>query len=294
MRLVTQTDVMARTFGDEEAVRLLAKAGYDGIDWSFFPMNRGECIWNTDAWEQHARDLKAIADDCGVVITQAHAPFPSSKGEEPYDAEILEAIKRSMHASAIMGVEHIIVHPRQHLPYEANKEQLWQENLEFYRSLLPYCEEWGIRICTENMWKRDPKRGYIIPSMCSLPETFNAMIDEVNSPWLVGCLDLGHCGLVGIEPQDFIRAMGAKRLRALHVHDVDYLRDCHTMPFIHNLEWEPITQALADIGYEGDFTLEADNFFNAFPDEMKLEASTFMAKTARYLMGRIEAKKADK
>ncbi len=291
MRLVTQTDALAHTFGDEEAIRILAKAGYDGIDWSFFPMTNGEGIWCTDEWEQHAHDLKAVADECGIAIVQAHAPFPSARGEEPFDTLIVERIKRSMAAAAIMGVEHIVVHPRQHLPYDANKEKLWQENLDFYRSLIPTCEKYNIKICTENMWKRDPRRNYIVASMCSLPETFNAMIDEIDSPWLVGCLDLGHCALVGIEPQDFIRAMGPKRLRALHVHDVDYLRDCHTMPFIQRLDWEAITQALADIGYEGDFTLEADAFLKPFPNELKPEASVFMAKTARYLMERIQAKK---
>ncbi len=291
MRLVTQTDVLARTFGDEAAVRMLAKAGYDGIDWSFFPMTNGNGIWCTDQWEQHARHIRAVADECGIPIVQAHAPFPSSKGEEPYDTVILERIKRSMVIASIMGVEHIIVHPRQHLPYEANKQQLLQENLDFYRSLIPTCEKYNIKICTENMWKFDSRRGCIIPSMCSLPDTFNQMIDLLDSPWIVGCLDLGHCALVGVEPADFIRAMGPKRLRALHVHDVDYLHDCHTMPFMHKLDWEAITQALADIGYEGDFTLEADNFVNAFPDSLKAEASAFMAKATRYLADQVDAKR---
>lgn len=60
------------------------------------------------------------------------------------------------------------------------------------------------------------------------------------------------------------------------------------MPFMEDLDWEAITDALAEIGYEGDFTLEADEFIR----KLMPEASGLMAKTGHYLIGRIEEKKA--
>ncbi len=286
MRLVTQTHALAETFGDEACIPILKKAGFDALDWSFLGMDQNQGIWCTDAWRDHALQLKETAARCEIGFVQAHAPYPSSKGEEPFDTQIRKWIMRTMEAAALMGVRNIVVHPMQELEYATNEEKLWEENLEFYRGLIPYCEEYNIRICAENMWQWDKKRRYIVDSVCARPDEFNRLLDELNSPWITGCLDLGHCALVGREPQDVIRAMGAKRLQALHVHDVNYIQDCHTMPFMEDLDWEAIISALAEIGYEGDFTLEADEFLMGFPPELMPEASRLMAKTGHYLVKR--------
>ncbi len=290
MLLTTQTDVLARVFGDEKCIDMMAESGFDAIDWSFFGMEKGEGIFCTDAALFHAEKLRNYAESKGLKIVQAHAPFPSSRGTEPYDTEIRDRILRSMEVAARMGARNIVVHPRQHKQYMANHEEMKKATVELYRELLPYAQEWNIRICTENMWQFDTKRGYIVPSVCSSPEDFCEMIDTIDSPYLVGCLDIGHCALTGYDPAEFIRSMGKDRLQALHVHDVDYLHDCHTLPFTRNLDWEPITQALAEIGYEGNFTFEADNFIVSFPDGLKQQASILMAQTGRYLIKSIQQK----
>ena len=289
MKLVTQTDILAKSFGGQECVRILAKAGFDAADWSFFDMERGEGIWCGEGWREYALSLKQTGMECGLDFVQAHAPFPSSLGKEPYDTKIKKWIIRSMEAASLMGVRDIVVHPIQHLNYMKNKDRLFEASLVFYRELIPYCEEFQIRVCVENMWQYDERRGYIVDSVCSCPEEFNAMLDELGSPWIVGCLDLGHCALVGREPGDFICAMGKDRLQALHVHDVDYVSDCHTMPFMESLDWDAVAAALAQIRYEGNFTFEADNFLIKMPRELMPEASRLMAQTGRYLIGRIEA-----
>ena len=292
MRLVTQTDCLARSFGDEECVRILARAGFDAIDWSFFEMEQGRGVWCSDGWKEHAVRLRELGQACGIGFSQAHAPFPSTRGDAEYDRTAFERITRSMQASAVMGVRNIVVHPCHHLPYALNRRELWKLNLDFYRRLIPYCEEYGIRVCAENMWQYDDRRRYIIDSVCSQPDEFCALLDELDSPWIVGCLDIGHCALVGVDPARFVREMGSGRLQALHVHDVNYVRDCHTMPFMESLDWNAIARSLGEIGYEGDFTFEADNFLAPFPDALKPEASALMAKTGRYLMERIDAARA--
>ena len=284
MKLVTQSEALAKNFGGEEGIRILAKAGFDAVDWSFFEMENGEGIWCSDGFKEYALRLRKVGEECGLAFTQAHAPFPSSLGKEPYDTEIRKWIIRSMEAASLMGIRDIVVHPVQHLEYMKYRERLFEENLEFYRGLIPYCEKFNIRVCTENMWQYDNRRNYIVDSVCASPEEFNRMLDELDSPWIVGCLDLGHCALVGREPADFIRAMGKKRLQALHVHDVDYVSDCHTMPFLESLDWNAITCALAEIGYEGNLTFEADNFLYKMPKELMPEASRLMARTGRYLI----------
>ena len=287
MKLCTQTHALVDSFGPEEGVRKLAEAGYDALDFSFFEMVNGQGPWLKRDWKARAKRVRSLADELGVEIRQAHAPFPSSKGSEPFDTEIRKRIIRSMEVASIMGARHIIVHPMQHLTYHTHQQELFEMNVRFYRSLIPECERLGIKVCAENMWQRDDKRKYIVDSVCSRVEEFNALLDTVDSPWITGCLDLGHTALVGSEPQDFIRAMGKDRLQALHVHDVDYLSDCHTMPFMERLDWEEICKALGEIGYEGDFTFEADNFLFNLPKELQADGARLMVKVGRYLISRI-------
>ena len=80
-----------------------------------------------------------------------------------------------------------------------------------------------------------------------------------------------------------------KRLAALHVQDVNHVEDCHTLPYLQKLDWDSVAAALVEIGYEGDFTFEADSYIGAFPAALKQDACVLMAKTGRYLMERIEA-----
>lgn len=291
MKLVTNTYHLASRLGAEAAIRLLADAGFDGIDWTF-SQDMGEgSPWLTDNWQDYARRLRSVADSCGVSFRQAHAPVPSSKGDTVFDDAVKQKILRAMEAAAALGIEHIIVHPKQHLPYQENREYLFNESVEFYKSLIPCCESWGIRICTENMWQRNKQTRVIEESVCAPPEEFRDMIDAVDSPWLTGCLDLGHCGLVGQDPARAVRVLGHDRLSALHVHDVDLVEDSHTIPFGGKLDWDTITTALAQIDYRGDFTFEPNGYFHNTPTELWADAAKFLAQTGRYLMAQIESKR---
>lgn len=289
MRLISNSEVLAKHFGPIEAVRMFACVGFDGIDWSFFDMWQEDNEWNQPSWRELAQAVREEAAKCGVAIVQAHAPFPSSGDTPDFDARAMDIILRAMEAASIMGATQIVVHPRQQLAYQHHAERLFDESVQMYRSLIPYCEKWHIRVCAENMWQWDKRREVIVDSICSQPKEFNALLDAVNSPWIIGCLDLGHSALVGVEPADFIRAMGNQRLQALHVHDVDWRHDNHDMPFNRNLDWESICKALADIRYTGDFTFEADTWQSRFPAPLLEDANAMLVKVGRYLMERIEA-----
>lgn len=292
MLLSTQTDYIGSRLGDEKAIRLLADAGFDAIDYSMFGMENKEYYLRDENAFSYVEHLREVAQDCGVVFNQAHAPF-SFRGwddEECVKSEIFPTIVRAVSLAGRMGVKIIVVHPAQHLPYPENAERLFEINMKLYRALIPYCEEYGIKVATENMWKRDKKRGYILDSVCSQAKEFNRYLDELNSPWIVGCLDLGHCGLVGVEAQDMIREMGAKHIQALHVHDNDYISDAHTEPFSGKMNWKEITKALGEIGYTGDLTFEADNCFrNNIDDEALPIRAKYLHDLGRYLIKNIEA-----
>lgn len=292
MKTCTQTDILGMQYAPEEVIDILADAGYDAIDWSFFEMIRGEGIWLEEGWKEHAYAVRAKADSRGIPVVQAHAPFPSGYGDPEKDSIVFDRIVRSMEVASILGVKNIIVHPITCMGYRTNRKEAWRINQDFYSRLLPYCEKFDITVCAENMWGRSPVTKNIESYFCGEPDDFCEFIDLMDSPRIRACLDLGHSALVGIDPAFFIRALGKDRLHALHVHDVDLYNDLHTMPFTQKLDWESICKALGETGYKGYLTLEADNFLKKMPHELWIDGEKLMSSAARYLANRSESYRA--
>ena len=283
MLVSTQTEVLAPRFGTEKTIRILAEAGFDAYDMSLFPMIRDDPSYemNQPNYREHALRLRKTADECGIVCNQAHAPFHSSTPDPEETAAIFQKIVRSMEIASILGAKIIIVHPKQHLAYRGNEEALKQMNLEFYRNLIPYAQKFNIKVAAENMWQYYDER--INYSTCAAPEEFCSYLDEIDSEWIVGCLDVGHTAIVNEDVPNMIRTLGSKRLQALHIHDTDFVNDQHTLPFMSRMDFESICAALAEIGYQGDITLEADRFLDRIPDALIPAAVKFMCETTRYL-----------
>ena len=273
----------------EEMFKVVLDAGFDAIDFSFCA--KADTYDGTIKAEQF-KEWRKYVEDLGGCFNQAHAPFPSSKPDEEITKKIFDDITRSMYYASLLGAKIIVVHPKQHLTYseEGNPEKLFEQNVEFYNNLKPYCEEYGIQVALENMWqsKWHPGSERIIHSICSTPEEFNRYLDALDRKWFVGCLDIGHTLLVHQEPQDFIRKMGSDRLKSLHVHDVMPNNDTHTLPYYGGCgDWDKITKALKEIGYTGDFTFEAMNFNKLLPKELAFVSTKYMAEVGRYLVNQI-------
>ena len=283
MLVSTQTEHLAAKFSQETAIRMLADAGYEAFDLSLFSMLNDDDPFNSDEYLALARHLRAVAEECGIVCNQAHAPFPSSKGNQAFNETIFARIVRAMEIAATLGAGIIVVHPVQHLYYPEHVQELKEMNHTFYTALAPYAEKFGIRVALENMFQGDPRRHVLIESTCNSPDEFCAYLDALPNEQFTACLDIGHCGLVGQDAANFIRALGHDRLGALHVHDNDHHHDLHTMPFMGALNWDSITTALADIRYAGDITLEADRFMTSLPEHALPEAAHLMCTVAKHL-----------
>ena len=268
----------------EEAVKLVKSAGFDAIDFSFLTE---PYYAETGFGEDWYRQLRQIADDHGIVFNQAHAPFSTSfKDPEQTEKRFWEII-RSMKHAAILGIPVTVVHPMQHLCYydKGVPEQLFVMNMDFYRRLIPHCEEYGVKVAVENMWQVNSHK-CIDHSTCSTPAEMICYHDTLNSPWITCCLDVGHATLVEDTPT-FIRALGAQRLGCLHVHDVDGVHDNHMPPYTGITNWDEIIDALKDIGYQGDITFETPYWFRNLPMPLHGQALKLLADIGKHMVSQI-------
>ena len=148
MKISTEIYSTARHVGEEKAIELIAKAGFDHWDFSMFEMGRID--WNTFTliendhpltkpnYLEFARKLKRIGLDNGITCNQSHAPFPVRV------PAILNLQKRAIECTAEAGGKICIIHP--------DNNSSAEKNAEMYLDLLPFAKEHGVKIATENMW----------------------------------------------------------------------------------------------------------------------------------------------
>jgi sugar phosphate isomerase/epimerase len=289
MLLSTTTGFISKTHSIADTVKIIKNAGFDAYDLTFCGLPKDHYFFGEDRLEK-AKELRAYADSLGIVCNQAHAPFPSSVGDPERDEAIFESIVRSMEVASVLGAKIIVVHPKQHLIYAEHAEELFEMNVEFYERLMPYAKKLNVIVATENMWQWNNSAKSCTDSTCSRAWEFNRYIDAIGSPYLTGCLDLGHVGLVGADLVKMIKLMGGDRIKALHVHDNDKKNDSHTLPYASDgtVNWDDVTAALKEIGYQGDLTYEADSFMIRFPAELYPDCERLMHAVGRHLIKMIE------
>lgn len=286
MKTSTEIGSAAKLVGEENAVELVAQAGFDAWDFSMFAMVRydwsNHCLLDNDHpltrpdYLKFARELRRIGEDNGIHCNQSHAPFPSSHpGVRSY-------MKRAIECTAEAGGKMVIIHP--------NNDATPEENAAFYAELLPFAKEHGVQIATENMWNWDSAANCAVPCACSTPESFNAHLDAVNDPDFVACLDIGHAEMKGLGTSavEMIHALGS-RLQALHIHDNDRHHDSHMIPFAGKIDFAAIVQALKATGYGGYLTLEADTYLKNYTPDTVLDGLQHLAAAARNLKEMYEA-----
>lgn len=287
MLLSTQTGHTVGRFGYEKGVLLLKNAGYDCLDLSLFEMINDASPYVAGDWKALVRERREYADANGIRFNQSHAPFSFAWADENIRENIAKPrIEQSLEISAMMGVDLVVVHPLHWMPYLGHEKEAFDLNVAYYRSLVPLARNLGVRIALENMWQREVKRKCICTDVAGFAKDHAALIDAIDSEYVVACLDVGHSSLVGEEAQDTIRILGHDRLKSLHLHDNDYQGDRHTIPGLGQMNWGEIMKALDDIRYDGEFTYEADAFLKGFEDDFYAEAVDFMVRRARHLIAK--------
>jgi len=279
MLLSVELYSVTKYFGDHKAIDLIKQAGFDAIDYSYYYEKECEEVLGEN-YKEYAKELRAHLDCAGLSCNQAHAPFTFKYGmsRDISDPKYLNIV-RALESASILGAKNIVVHSIT-VPEGVDFEEY---NIEYYRSFIPYCEAFNIRVAVENLFAKDAKRNRLVGKL-GTPEELSSIVKKINSPWIVACVDVGHAALTGFEPEEYISRVDPSILKCLHIQDNDYLGDRHVLPYLANLNWSAIMTSLKKSGYEGDLTFEIVTYLQRFPQELIPDALKFAVVIGKHLI----------
>ena len=269
-------------FGLDKMLDIFAEAGFEALD---FNLDLAAYIGDFD--KAYFEDIRARVEAHGMTVGQTHAPFPPNYPEEDKTEKRFYEIVKSFEYSAYLGAELVVVHPKKAIGYDylAEPERHFEENLDFYRRLLPYAKKYGVKIAIENIFGLCTETG----------KGLNALLDALDDESFVICYDVGHANYTmskhpefGISPDGMLREIGA-RIACTHIHDNDGTRDGHTLPYYGNIDWDAVCRAFAKVGYSGNLNYEAGYFVKTVPLELRPDAAKFMASVSRQLISKIDS-----
>lgn len=259
--------------GLKKTIDIFSEVGFERIDF-----NADIEEYHTDAHDKEFYiEVKKYAEDRGILFEQTHAPFGSSFLEEDKTQKRFDEIVKSMEHSSYLGADMVVVHPCKHIDYKEdnNYDLMMQYNLDFYRRLIPYAEEFGVKVAIENLKN----------CITETPEGLLELINTLNNEAFTVCYDVGHTNICGQDPADMLRKIG-KHIGCTHIHDNDGIIDRHTLPFYGTIDWESVMKAFAEVDYKGNLNYEAGFFVKNMPVSLRKESAKYMAEVAKYLVER--------
>ena len=276
MKLAMESFIPCKYYGFEKGLKAIKEAGFDAVDFSLYFLHEiGNLL--DDGYLARAKQIRAILDRLELPCCQSHTPFTIRMDSvlDESNPEFVQMI-RALEFAAVLGAPHTVVHGLVGAddPLSQEYEDL---NVAYFRKLEPYAAKFGIKIAIENLYSTG----------CRFPELHSGMLRRLNSPNFTGLVDLGHANRVGIRPGDFLRACDRGTIHGLHVHDNFGVKDDHLNPYSGNIDWNDTMHALAEIGYDGDFTMEVIGFMRDYSPDLLPQAMNLVSATGRKLMGMI-------
>ena len=284
MKISMEGHELRRRYGDKKMIAMLKEAGFDAVDYTLYSTQDDLRILLSEGQEYiaHAKEVRAMLDEAGMVCNQAHAETGMRDyfAYDPSNKKYLEVV-RCIEIAGILGAKQLVVHGVGD-PLHYDEEKMIQCNVKYYKSLIPYCQQNNVRVAVENLAAMDPA-SQRYRSFIGTSDVHSRVVTECNSPWIVGCMDIGHAALFQ-DPVDFIKRSAPGVIQALHVQDMDYVDDRHMPPFTQDLDWPGIMKALKETGYQGDLTFEIVLYMKRMPDALMPDALKFAHRIGEHLV----------
>ncbi len=155
--------------------------------------------------------------DAGLAVT-VHAPF-MDLNPGAIDPLIRDTTRRrfdrTLQLAGLFNARQVVFHPGFFRWHYGGRDELWIEaSLRFWPELIAQAAAQQCRLALENIFEE-------------YPDTLQTLLDEIDSPWLGHCFDIGHWHLFGkVTLEDWFKALGP-HLHHLHLHDNHGDRDAH-------------------------------------------------------------------
>ena len=257
---------------------MLKRAGFSCVDFSLNGYLLNKDIYRSKVnhffdfsiteLERFFRLHKEAAKENGIRIHQMHMPYPMyvpTATSEMNEYLLKEVAPKSMQLCSFLECRYIVIHGFKLARYLGSEAKEWERTEQFIDSIAPTAKEMGITICIENLY--DSVGGHLVEGPCCDVKKAIERIDRINDKYhaevLGFCFDVGHANLVGINFEEFITVLDY-RLKVLHIHDNDGVRDLHQIPFTFSktrentssTDWDGFLTGLRNIGYKGVLNFE--------------------------------------
>ncbi len=214
------------------------------------------------------------------------SPRPMAVSEEKnaeYFRELLDKTARFDMAFAVENMCDITIAPKR--KFGAYPEELVNLAKRVGDSRFGIC--WDARFdmafAVENMCDITiaPKRKF-----GAYPEELVNLAKRVGDSRFGICWDFEHGDIMQQNQRDALRLIGSY-LYATHVSDTHSATDpdlMHVLPLMGTVDWKEAVQTLREIGYEGYFSFEVNNYGRYFPECLLPEALRLMYHVGEYLL----------
>lgn len=255
----------------ETGYRRIREAGFDGIDLRFdhdldqSQVNKGQLGYSIfqqplDRIQEYYAEELGIIRENGLRVLQAHAPYVVFvSGVEGFPDWAIGIYRQCIRFCDSIGIKRLVIHGISLALDDGTQteETVREMNLRIYGGLIPTLMETDVVVCMENLFTE--YYGKMIEGHCSNADEAIWYIDHLNE--MAGkecfglCMDTGHLNLLGKNQGTYIRKLG-DRVKAVHLHDNNGIKDSHMLPYSGNVRWEHVTEALKQIGYSGSLNFE--------------------------------------
>ena len=187
------------------------------------------------------------------VMNMGHWEYPLSSPKPEVVARCLKGMETSLNNAKLWDAQTVLLVPAV-VNAEVSYRQAWERSQKEIRKLIPLAEKNKVIIGIEEVWNK-----FLLS-----PLEMAHYIDEFKSPWIRAYFDVGNVVLYGY-PQDWIRTLGS-RIVKLHLKDFTFRHDKQIGKTVADwvnlrdgdIDWKAIYEALAEIGYKGDATVELE------------------------------------
>lgn len=220
-----------------QGIARIAKFGYQGVELVGEP------------GQNSVPEIKSALDEHGVVASSIISIFTPERDIVSSDHRVrraaLDYVKGNIDYAAALGANIVTFTPTacMKISPEASLEQEWAWAVEAGRGAAQHASANGVTIAVEP-WNR--YETYLINRVGQSA----AFVDEVDLPNIGVMADTFHMSLEESDIAEAIRQVGH---RLAHVHLADSNR---AAPGYGHLDFKPIVQAIADIGYTGWISYE--------------------------------------